>query len=75
MAPEVMTSGGAVNAGYTISADIWSLGCVVIEMFTGKRPWHPLSDENILFKVHIQKPSVLKPPYPAQKSISVSLIL
>jgi hypothetical protein len=40
-------------------------------MFTGKRPWHPLSDENITFKVHIQKPPVLKPPYPAPNSISV----
>ena len=53
MAPEVMICGGAVNADYTYSADIWSLGCVVIEMFTGKRPWHPLSDETILFKVHL----------------------
>jgi serine/threonine protein kinase len=30
MAPEVMVSGGAVDCGYTYSADIWSLGCVVI---------------------------------------------
>ena len=31
-------------------------------MFTGKRPWHPLSDQNIVFKVHILQES--KPPYP-----------
>ena len=30
MAPEVMISNGAVDATYTYSADIWSLGCVVI---------------------------------------------
>jgi serine/threonine protein kinase len=31
-------------------------------MFTGKRPWHPLSDQNIVFKVHILQET--KPPYP-----------
>ena len=63
MAPEVMVCGGAVECGYTYSADIWSLGCVVIEMFMGKRPWHPLSDETILFKVHIDQLQK-KPFYP-----------
>ena len=65
MAPEVMVCGGAVQCDYTFSADIWSLGCVVIEMFQGKRPWHPLSDETILFKVHIDGKQK-KPFYPAQ---------
>ena len=32
-------------------------------MFTGKRPWHPLSDENIMVKVHIEQKQQ-KPPYP-----------
>ena len=30
MAPEVMICGGAIDASYSYSADIWSLGCVVI---------------------------------------------
>ncbi|KAL9084406.1 MAG: hypothetical protein Q9159_005240 [Coniocarpon cinnabarinum] len=36
MAPEVVRSQGA---GYSAKVDIWSLGCVVLEMFAGRRPW------------------------------------
>jgi mitogen-activated protein kinase kinase kinase len=36
MAPEVISSQGQ---GYSAKVDVWSLGCVVLEMFAGGRPW------------------------------------
>ncbi|KAJ3029286.1 UNVERIFIED_CONTAM: ATP binding [Siphonaria sp. JEL0065] len=35
MAPEM-----SKNSGYSAKIDIWALGCVALEMFTGSHPWN-----------------------------------
>uniref|UniRef100_A0A182Y782 Mitogen-activated protein kinase kinase kinase 4 n=1 Tax=Anopheles stephensi TaxID=30069 RepID=A0A182Y782_ANOST len=50
MAPEVFTRNN--TEGHGRAADIWSIGCVVVEMSSGRRPWHQFdSNFQIMFKV------------------------
>ncbi|KAM4040956.1 mitogen-activated protein kinase kinase kinase 4 isoform 2-T2 [Anomaloglossus baeobatrachus] len=63
MAPEVITR--AKGEGHGRAADIWSLGCVLIEMVTGKRPWHEFEHNfQIMYKVGMGH----KPPIPDRLS-------
>ncbi|CAO2826325.1 unnamed protein product [Amaranthus hypochondriacus] len=48
MAPEVVHN---KNKGYGLAADIWSLGCTVLEMLTGKVPYAPLEFMQALFRI------------------------
>lgn len=46
MAPEVVK-----QTAYTSKADIWSLGCLVVEMLTGAHPWANLTQMQAIFRV------------------------
>ncbi|XP_022150775.1 mitogen-activated protein kinase kinase kinase NPK1 [Momordica charantia] len=62
MAPEVI-----LQTGHSFSADIWSVGCTVIEMATGKPPWSDQYPEvAALFHIGTTKSH---PPIPEQLSI------
>ncbi|KAK4166588.1 hypothetical protein QBC43DRAFT_13732 [Cladorrhinum sp. PSN259] len=48
MAPEVVMS---QKEGYSAKVDIWSLGCVVLEMFCGRRPWSKEEAVGAIYKI------------------------
>ena len=65
MAPEVVRSEGQ---GYSAKVDIWSLGCVVLEMFAGRRPWSKEETIGAIYKLGSNQ----APPIPDDVSDSVS---
>ncbi|KAE8685714.1 Mitogen-activated protein kinase kinase kinase 1 [Hibiscus syriacus] len=56
MAPEVVNGKGQ---GYGIPADIWSLGCTVLEMLTRHIPYHPLEWMQALFRIGRGEPPLI----------------
>ena len=49
MAPEVVQN---YKKGYSAKADIWSLGCICLEMWAGRRPWSDEEAIQAMFKVN-----------------------
>lgn len=50
MAPEVFMK--SESSGHGRAVDIWSVGCCIIEMASGRRPWSDYdSNYQIMFKV------------------------
>lgn len=66
MAPEVVQSQGQ---GYSAKVDIWSLGCVVLEMFAGRRPWSKEEAIGAIFKLGSLSQA---PPIPDDVSMNIS---
>jgi len=59
MAPEVVK-----QTSYTRKADIWSVGCLVVEMLTGQHPWPLMNQMQAIFKIG----SSAKPTIPSDIS-------
>ncbi|TFY62902.1 hypothetical protein EVG20_g6538 [Dentipellis fragilis] len=66
MAPEVVK-----QTAYTKKADIWSVGCLVVEMFTGEHPWAQLNQMQAIFKIG----SSAKPDIPSDISAEAQSFL
>ncbi|KAF2100087.1 serine/threonine kinase [Rhizodiscina lignyota] len=66
MAPEVIRSQGQ---GYSAKVDIWSLGCVVLEMFAGHRPWSKEEAIGAIYKLGSLNEA---PPIPEDVSSTIS---
>ncbi|QIX00733.1 hypothetical protein AMS68_006250 [Peltaster fructicola] len=59
----------ALSQGYSGKVDIWSLGCVVLEMFAGRRPW---SKEEVIGAIYKLGSLNQAPPIPDDVSTVIS---
>jgi mitogen-activated protein kinase kinase kinase len=69
MSPEVIRGDALPTSSVFGAADIWSLGCVILEMATGGRPWSTLDNEwAIMYNIAQGNP----PQLPAEDQLSES---
>lgn len=68
MAPEVVK-----QTAYTRKADIWSLGCLIVEMFTGTHPHPNCTQLQAIFKIGGKEQA--KPEIPEELSDNVKAFL
>jgi serine/threonine protein kinase len=59
MAPEV-----AFGAVHTSKSDIWSVGCTVLQMLTGKEPWSECADASLFALMQRIAATTCGPPLP-----------
>ncbi|XP_015118625.1 neither inactivation nor afterpotential protein C [Diachasma alloeum] len=62
MAPEVVTSRGDPDGGYTARSDVWSLGITAIELADGKAPFQDMHPTRVLFQIVRNPPPGLHRP-------------
>ena len=67
MAPEVVQ-----QTAYTRKADIWSLGCLVVEMFTGTHPFPNFTQMQAIFQIGYEQ---AKPTTPEECSAEATVFL
>ena len=72
MAPEVVR-----QTAYTKKADIWSLGCLIVEMFTGSHPHPNCTQLQAIFKIggSSGNPENARPDLPDQASDDAKVFL
>ncbi|KAK3675029.1 ATP binding [Recurvomyces mirabilis] len=71
MAPEVVQ-----QTAYTKKADIWSLGCLIVEMFTGSHPHPNCTQMQAIFKIGGKgNPENARPELPAHASEDAKVFL
>ena len=68
MSPESITGSDKGPLG---RQDIWSLGCCILELVTGKRPWHHLDNEwAIMYHIVSGAPQLPDPSQASNEAIS-----
>jgi len=62
-APELIKvmTGGPGNANITTESDVYAYGCICLEVFTGRPPWHGYTDWSIIMEIGLKDN---RPPRP-----------